>query len=56
MKNEEKYIIKNETTDTNKKQEYWNTGIRLNKVDNLEPCKSEKMYIKNIYNYYEKVP
>lgn len=39
MSNEENYIIKNETTDTAKKQEYWNTGIGLNKVDNLEPSK-----------------
>ena len=29
----------NETQDTKKKQEYWNTGIGLNKVDNLEPSK-----------------
>ena len=39
MSNEENYIIENETTDTIKKQEYWNTGIGLNKVDNLEPSK-----------------
>ena len=39
MSNEENYIIENETTDTAKKQEYWNTGIGLNKVDNLEPSK-----------------
>ena len=39
MYNEENYIIENETTDNNKKQEYWNTGIGLNKVDNLEPSK-----------------
>ena len=39
MSNEENYIIENETTDTTKKQEYWNTGIGLNKVDNLEPSK-----------------
>lgn len=39
MSEEENYIIKNETTDTTKKQEYWNTGIGLNKVDNLEPSK-----------------
>jgi len=37
MSNEENYIIENEITDSNKKQEYWNTGIGLNKVDNLEP-------------------
>ena len=37
MLNEENYIIENETTDINKKQEYWNTGIGLNKVDHLEP-------------------
>ncbi len=36
---EENYIIENETTDIVKKQEYWNTGIGLNKVDNLEPSK-----------------
>ena len=39
MDSEENYIIENETTDTEKKQEYWNTGIGLNKVDNLEPSK-----------------
>lgn len=39
MSNEEKYIIENETTDINKKQEYRDTGISLNKVDNLEPSK-----------------
>ena len=37
MSNEENYIIENETTDKTKKQEYWETGIGLNKVDNLEP-------------------
>lgn len=39
MSNEENYIIENEITDTAKKKEYWNTGIGLNKVDNLEPSK-----------------
>ena len=39
MSEEENYIIENETTDISKKQEYWNTGIGLNKVDNLEPSK-----------------
>jgi len=39
MDNEEYYIIENETTDIAKKQEYWSTGIGLNKVDNLEPSK-----------------
>ena len=39
MSNEENYIIENEITDTTKKQEYWNTGIGLNKVDNLTPSK-----------------
>lgn len=39
MSDEENYIIENETTDTNKKQEYWSTGIGLNKVDNLNPSK-----------------
>ena len=39
MANEENYIIENEITDTEKKQEYWDTGIGLNKVDNLEPSK-----------------
>ena len=33
MSNEENYIIENEITYTTKKQEYWNTGIGLNKVD-----------------------
>ena len=37
MDNEENYVIENETTNIEKKQEYWNTGIGLNKVDNLEP-------------------
>ena len=37
--NEENYIIENETSDTVKKQEYWQTGIGLNKVDNLEPSR-----------------
>ncbi|MCI8393729.1 MAG: cell filamentation protein Fic [Clostridia bacterium] len=39
MSDEENYIIENETTDAIKKQEYWETGIGLNKVDNLEPSK-----------------
>ena len=39
MFNEENYIIENETTNIAKKQEYWDTGIGLNKVDNLEPSK-----------------
>ena len=39
MSNEENYIIENEITDTTKKQEYWNTGIGLNKVDDLQPSK-----------------
>lgn len=30
-------MIEEEITDTTKKQEYWNTGIGLNKVDYLEP-------------------
>ncbi len=39
MSDEENYIIENEITDPIKKQEYWDTGIGLNKVDNLEPSK-----------------
>lgn len=39
MINEENYIIEDEINDSIKKQEYWNTGIGLNKVDNLEPSK-----------------
>ena len=39
MLSEENYIIENEITDANKKQEYWDTAIGLNKVDNLEPSK-----------------
>lgn len=39
MTDEENYIIENEITDSIKKQEYWNIGIGLNKVDNLEPSK-----------------
>lgn len=55
--NEENYIIENETQDKVKKQEYWNTGIGLNKVDNLEPSKylldlSEKN-INGKLKYYE---
>lgn len=54
---EENYIIENETQDKVKKQEYWNTGIGLNKVDNLEPSKclldlSEKN-INGKLKYYE---
>lgn len=37
MKNCENYIIENEIQDSNKKQEYWETGIGLNLVDGLEP-------------------
>ena len=39
MSNKENYIIEKEITDSSKKQEYWNTGSGLNKVDNLEPSK-----------------
>jgi len=39
MSDEENYMIENEINDTVKKQEYWNTGIGLNKVDNLKPSK-----------------
>ena len=39
MPNEDIYIIENETTDTKKKKKYWDNGIGLNKVDNLEPSK-----------------
>lgn len=39
MEDGENYIIENETTDKNKKQEYWNTGIGLNKFDDLQPSK-----------------
>lgn len=39
MSDEENYIITKETTDPIKKQEYWSTGIGLNKVDHLEPSK-----------------
>ena len=57
MSNEENYIIENETTDINKKQEYWNTGIGLNKVDNLEPSKYllelSKKNINGELKYYE---
>ncbi|MBR2786588.1 MAG: Fic family protein [Clostridia bacterium] len=57
MSNEENYIIENEITDQAKKQEYWSTGIGLNKVDNLEPSKyllelSEKN-INGELKYYE---
>lgn len=57
MSNEENYIIENETTDVAKKQEYWNTGIGLNKVDNLEPSKYlldlSKKNINGDLKYYE---
>lgn len=39
MAYEENYIIEKEITDKEKKQEYWETGIGLNKVDGLEPSK-----------------
>lgn len=57
MDNEENYIIENEITDVQKKKEYWNAGIGLNKVDNLEPSKylldlSEKN-INGELKYYE---
>ena len=39
MSDSENYIIEDEIKDSNKKQEYWNTGIGLNKVDNLKPSK-----------------
>ena len=57
MSNEENYIIENETTDITKKQEYWSTGIGLNKVDNLEPSKYlldlSKKNINGELKYYE---
>ena len=57
MSNEENYIIENEITYTTKKQEYWNTGIGLNKVDNLEPSKYlldlSKKNIHGELKYYE---
>ena len=37
--NEENYIIEHEITDNKRKKEYWDTGIGLNKVDNLKPSK-----------------
>lgn len=39
MFSKENYIIENEISDSAKKQEYWDAGIGLNKVDNLEPSK-----------------
>ncbi len=57
MTNEENYIIENEITNTTKKQEYWDTGIGLNKVDNLEPSeyllKLSKKNINGELKYYE---
>ena len=54
---EENYIIENEITDSNKKREYWETGIGLNKVDNLEPSKYlldlSKKNINGELKYYE---
>ena len=59
MSNGENYIIENEVTDTTKKQEYWNTGIGLNKVDNLEPSTYlidlSKKNINGELKYYEVV-
>lgn len=57
MNEDENYIIEIETTDAEKKQEYWSAGIGLNKVDNLEPSKylldlSEKN-ISGELKYYE---
>lgn len=57
MLNEDNYIIENETTNIDKKQEYWNTGIGLNKVDNLEPSTYlidlSKKNINGELKYYE---
>ena len=57
MSNDENYIIEEETTDTVKKQEYWDTGIGLNKVDNLKPSKYlldlSKKNINGELKYYE---
>lgn len=57
MNGEEIYIIENEITDSEKKQEYWNTGIGLNKVDNLEPSEYlielSKKNINGELRYYE---
>ena len=57
MSNEENYIVKNEITDPNQKQEYWYTGIGLNKVDNLETSKYlldlSNKNIKGELKYYE---
>ena len=57
MSYDENYIIENETTDIAKKQEYWNTGIGLNKVDNLKPSKYlldlSKKNINGELKYYE---
>ena len=57
MSNQENYIIENETTDIKKKQEYWDTGIGLNKVDNLKPSKYllelSKKNINGKLRYYE---
>lgn len=39
MLEDENYIIENEIADQEKKQEYWDTAIGLNKVDNLKPSK-----------------
>jgi len=54
---DENYIIENETTNIAKKQEYWDTGIGLNKVDNLTPSKYlldlSKKNINGELKYYE---
>ena len=57
MSNEENYIIEQEITDPIKKQEFWDTGIGLNKVDNLTPSKYlialSKRNINGELKYYE---
>ena len=57
MSNQESYEIKNEISDPVKKQEYWETAIGLNKVDNLEPSEYlielSKKNIEGKLKYYE---
>ncbi len=57
MSDEENYIIEHETTDVVKKKILWNTGIGLNKVDNLEPSEMllnlAKKNIKGELKYHE---
>lgn len=57
MIEESSYIVEEEIKDAIKKQEFWDVGIGLNKVDNLEPSKYlvnlSKENISGRLKYYE---